>query len=320
MIISCLTTDPVKGCSYSDMEDVIKNIPVIIDTDPGVDDLLALKIAFSCPSLDIRLVSSVAGNVPIELTTANALYITKKYGGDIPVAKGGMSPLYGTLSDASAVHGKSGIGNYTIPGHSYKIDKRTASDAMYDVIKRSDTPVAVIALGPLTNIASLITDHPDAVENISVISSMAGSPSGAGNITEYSEFNVYCDPDALDTVLRSGADVILSPMEIGYDTKLPVEDILCRVKGTEFGDMLSSVLDGYHDDGAGEGYVAMYDANAVLALIRPDLYRYIRCEATVDVTHHPGQTFFVPDDDGRQLWAVADNIRGIAEAMLGGLS
>ena len=135
---------------------MVKRTPIIIDADPGVDDALALKMAFGSPQLDIRLVCSVAGNVSIRFTTANALFLTKKYGGDIPVARGSASPLSRQAVDASSVHGERGIGDYVIPEHDYKLDSEDGIEAMYAALLAAKDPVTLITLGPLTNIAALL--------------------------------------------------------------------------------------------------------------------------------------------------------------------
>ncbi len=294
-------------------------IPLIIDADPGVDDALALKIAFGSPKLDVRLVCSVAGNVGIGRTTANALFLTKRYGGDIPVVRGSGSPLSRQATDASSVHGASGIGDYVIPEHGYKLDSEDGVEAMYVALKGAGEPVTLLTLGPLTNIATLLARHPDAPKYVKRVYAMIASVDGTGNITEYAEFNAYCDPEALDAVIRSGMDVVFAPMHLGRDAKLAQKDILERGKGTEFGDMLDQIFRGYIDEAAGKGYVAMYDANAVEAIIHPELYDFIRCTAEVDTGDHPGRTFLRPDAAGRYSYIEIKDTDVLAKAMLADL-
>ena len=294
-------------------------IPLIIDADPGVDDALALKIAFGSPELDVRLVCSVAGNVGIGRTTANALFLTKRYGGDIPVVRGSGSPLSRQATDASSVHGASGIGDYVIPEHDYKLDSEDGVEAMYEALKGAGEPVTLLTLGPLTNIATLLARHPDAPKYVKRVYAMIASVDGTGNITEYAEFNAYCDPEALDAVIRSGMDVVFAPMHLGRDAKLAQKDILERGKGTEFGDMLDQIFRGYIDEAAGKGYVAMYDANAVEAIIHPELYDFVRCTAEVDTGDHPGRTFLRPDAAGRYSYIEIKDTEVLAKAMLADL-
>ena len=293
-----------------------RKTPLIIDTDPGVDDTLALKIAFESSEYDLRLVCTVAGNVSIEKTTANALYLTKKYYGDIPVAKGSGSPLSRAATDASHVHGASGIGKYVLPEHGYRLDSEDAVDSTYSVLRTVEDPAIIMTLGPLTNIATLFSKHPDAKERISRIYAMIASVDGTGNITEHAEFNAYCDPEALDAVIRSGVEVVFVPMHLGRDARLSQKDILDRSRGTEFGEMLDKVFDGYRDDAAGEGYVAMYDANAIEAIIHPEQYDFIRCTAEVDTGEFRGRTFLRPNENGRFYYIDIKDTDELARVML----
>ena len=293
-----------------------KKIPLIIDTDPGVDDALALKMAFGSPRLDIRLICSVAGNVNIRNTTANALFLTKKYGGDIPVVRGSASPLSRQAADASGVHGASGIGDYVIPAHDYRLASEDGIETMYGALRAAGEKVTLITLGPLTNIATLLDKHPDAISMLGRVYAMIASVDGTGNITPYAEFNAYCDPEALDAVVRSGAELVFAPMHLGRVARLAQADILTRGAGSEFGDMLAQIFRGYRDDAAGEGYVAMYDANAVEALLHPEMYDFIRCTAEVNLTDRPGQTFLRPDPAGRAFFLEIKDTATLGEAML----
>jgi purine nucleosidase len=293
-----------------------RKIQLIMDADPGVDDALAMKIAFESPAVDVRLVCTVAGNVSIDKTTANALYLTKKYGGDIPVARGSGSPLSRAATDASHVHGASGIGRYVIPKHDYVLDSEDGVESTYSMLRVIGKPTILMTLGPLTNIATLFSRHPDAKRMISRIYAMIASVDGTGNITEHAEFNAYCDPEALDAVVRSGVEVVFVPMHLGRDARLSQKDILDRSRGTEFGDMLGEVFSGYEDTAAGEGYVAMYDANAIEAIIHPELYDFIRCTAEVDTGEFRGRTFLRPNENGRFFYIDIKDTDRLAQAML----
>ena len=285
-----------------------KRIPVIIDTDPGVDDTLALKMAFSSPLLDIRLLCSVAGNVNIRNTTANALYLAGAYGG--------ASPLAREAADASSVHGASGVGGFVVPPHDYALDPRDGVSAIRETLLASEEKLTLITLGPLTNIARLLREHPEAALQIERIYAMIASVDGTGNITPYAEFNAYCDPEALDDVIRSGLPIVFAPMHLGREARLAQADILARGEGTAFGAMLADIFRGYLDEAAGAGYVAMYDANAVEALLHPELYRFVRCTASVNTADKPGQTFLTPDSAGRCFSLEIADRPALEEAML----
>ncbi len=298
------------------MDTTGKRIPLIIDADPGVDDTLALKMAFESELLDVKLLCSVAGNVNLDLTTANSLYLTKKYGGDIPVARGGASPLARDKMDASAVHGAGGVGNYKIPRHGYTLDFTDGVQAIWETLCGSDQKCTLVTFGPMTNVARLFALHPDAVGRIERIFAMIAAVDGTGNITPYAEFNAYCDPDSLDAVVRSGVEIVFAPMHLGREARLSTEALLRRSAGTEFGEMLSQIFSGYRDSAAGEGYVAMYDANAVAAVLHPSLYDFVRCTPEVNTTDFPGQTFLRADDEGHCFYLEIKDTDALTEAML----
>ena len=289
-----------------------KKLPLIIDTDPGVDDTLAMRILFGSDELDIRLVCSVAGNVSIDLTTVNTLYLTRLWGGDIPVARGCASPLG---VDAAYVHGAGGLGGYKLPPQSYAPDLTDAVEAMYGAIGASADPVTFITFGPLTNIGALLKKHPDVKDKITRIYAMIASKDGTGNITPYAEFNAYCDPPALRAVVDAGIETVFAPMHLGRESKLPMSELLSRAEGTDMAVMMKDMFAGYRDSAAGDGYVAMYDANAAEALLRPELYDFVRCGATVNVTDKPGQTFLTADPDGKFFRIEIRDKEKLADAM-----
>ena len=179
-------------------------IPVIIDCDPGHDDVFALWLAAGHPSLDLVAVTTVGGNVPLELTTMNArIALTIAGVTDVPVAAGAAGPLVRPLQTAEWIHGENGLGGPELPEPTVPLDARTATELIADVLTASAEPVAIIATGPITNVAILLRDRPDLAGRIREIVWMGGSTE-RGNATPYAEFNALVDPEALDLVLRSG--------------------------------------------------------------------------------------------------------------------
>ncbi len=289
-----------------------RKIPVILDTDPGVDDTLAMRILFRSDKVDIKLVCSVAGNVSIDLTTANTVYLTKAWGGGVPVARGCASPLG---VDASYVHGAGGLGGYKLPDGSYEPDRTDAVEAMYETLLEAKEPYTVVTLGPMTNIGALLRKHPGIKDKIGRVYAMIASKDGAGNITPYAEFNSYCDPQALYDLVSSGIETVFAPMHLGRESKLSTAELLRSAGNTDMAAMMKDMFDGYCDSAAGDGYVAMYDANAAEALTRPELYDFIRCTATVNVTGRPGQTFLTPDGNGGCFYIEIKDKEKLAAAM-----
>ncbi|SIN85244.1 nucleoside hydrolase [Agromyces cerinus] len=179
-------------------------IPVIIDCDPGHDDVFALWLAAGHPALDVVAVTTVGGNVPLEFTTRNARIALSVAGvTDVPVAAGAAGPLVRPLQTAEWIHGENGLGGPELPEPTVPLDPRTATELIADALTASAEPVAVIATGPITNIAILLRDRPELAGCIREIVWMGGSTE-RGNATPYAEFNALVDPEALDLVVRSG--------------------------------------------------------------------------------------------------------------------
>ena len=159
------------------------SIPVIIDCDPGHDDALALWFAAGHPSLDVRAVTTVGGNVPLEHTSRNARVVLSVAGvTDIPVAAGAEGPLARVLETAEWIHGENGLGGPVLPEPTVPLDPRTVTELMADVLLSADEPVAIIATGPITNVAVLLRDRPELAARIREVVWMGGSTE-RGNAT-----------------------------------------------------------------------------------------------------------------------------------------
>lgn len=184
--------------------------PIIIDTDPGIDDALAIAIALFSEELDVRLITTVAGNVSLEHVTNNALKLLNFWGKDVPVAKGAAHPLIEPFIDASNVHGVSGMEGYDFPEPKEELLlQEHAVNAMRRVILESREPVTLVPIAPMTNIAQLLTMYPEVKENIREIVIMGGS-AGRGNKGVMSEFNVATDPEAAKIVFASGLPIVMA--------------------------------------------------------------------------------------------------------------
>lgn len=213
----------------------MKQIPLIIDTDPGIDDAVAIALAVFNPRFDVRLITTVAGNVSIEATTTNALKLMAYYGKDVPVARGAAEPLIRQLDDASDIHGKTGMEGFDFPEPKTELllDKH-AVEAMHDEIMASAEPVTVMPIGPLTNIALLLKTFPEVKSRIERIVLMGGSVT-RGNKGVMAEFNIFVDPEAAKIVLTSGLDITMATLDAGLGTVIPPE------KTAQLKDMARSV-------------------------------------------------------------------------------
>src|SRR5215217_6639311 len=179
--------------------------PVILDVDPGHDDAVAMMLACGHPDLDLLAVTTVAGNATIEKTTRNALRVLSLAGcEDVPVGVGASGPLERPLHTAEDIHGKSGLdGPEEIPDAGFEPDDRVAVALIADTLRSSTEPVNLIPVGPLTNIAAFLREHPVLRDSVAHISLMGGSM-GLGNTTPAAEFNIYVDPEAAREVFESG--------------------------------------------------------------------------------------------------------------------
>src|SRR3712207_1141774 len=190
--------------------------PIILDVDPGHDDAVAIMLACAAPEVDLRAITTVAGNVPLEKTTRNALRILSLIGRtDLTVAAGAPSPLRRALHTAEDIHGESGLDGPEIPDPSFEPHERGAADLIADTTRDSPEPVTLIPTGPLTNVATFLREHPDLKEHIARISLMGGSI-GLGNTTPAAEFNVYVDPEATREVFESGLPITMSGLDVTH--------------------------------------------------------------------------------------------------------
>uniref|UniRef100_UPI003FEFF9EF nucleoside hydrolase n=1 Tax=Candidatus Fimivicinus sp. TaxID=3056640 RepID=UPI003FEFF9EF len=193
---------------------------LIIDTDPGIDDAAAIAIVLSEPSLDVKLIACVSGNVGIEHTTNNALKLLTFLNKDIPVAKGAAAPLLRDNRFATNAHGKSGMGGFDFPEPKKELLlEENAVMSEYRTLMASEEKITILTLGPLTNIALLISTFPEIKEKIKEIIMMGGSTE-RGNIGIYGEFNVTIDPEAAKMVFRSGIPITMVGLDIGRKARL----------------------------------------------------------------------------------------------------
>ncbi len=197
--------------------------PVLIDTDPGLDDLLALVLALRSPTVDVQAITVVAGNVSVDACTANALRILEAVDVDPPpVFRGCAKPLSPAVTRAGHVHGDDGVGGVSEawPVRHLQIESAHAVDAILNFARRHPGELTLIALGPLTNVAMALEKDPEALANIREIVVMGGSGDGRGNVTSKAEFNFYSDPYAARAVIRSGLPVTAVGLNVTEKTLL----------------------------------------------------------------------------------------------------
>lgn len=250
----------------------MRRYPLIIDCDPGVDDVLAILVAHSKPEFDIKAICSVSGNVEIDLTTHNAQLIVGLLGLDCIVAKGAEKPLIKDGLPATATHGSDGFGGYaSIFGDDRlsKLSDFSAIEVERKILMESKEPVYIAATGPLTNIALLLSAYPEVKSKIAAISIMGGGIN-IGNVTPCSEFNYFIDPEAAYIVFNSGVKLMMCGLNVTL--KATLTDIeLNEMSG--FHNIISDtgvkILSSYIANDA-----AIHDPCAILAITDPHMFEY----------------------------------------------
>ncbi len=244
---------------------------IIIDTDPGIDDAVAIAIALFSEELDVQLFTTVAGNVSIEKVTKNLLKLLPFYGKKVPVAVGASRPLIREAIDASGVHGKTGMDGYDFPeeDHSLLLEE-TAVQAMARVLKESTEKITLVPIGPLTNIAILLREYPEVADKIDEIVLMGGSV-GRGNAGVYSEFNIKVDPEAAKIVFESGLPIVMCGLDVGLKALVYPEDSEIIKDMNPVGNMFYSLFKAYRGGSFKTG-LKMYDSCAVAYLLKPEMF------------------------------------------------
>ena len=198
-------------------------LPIFLDTDPGIDDAVAIAAAIFAPELDLQLMTTVAGNVSVEKTTRNALQLLHFWNAEIPLAQGAAVPLVRAPRDAASVHGESGMAGYDFVEHNRKPLGIPAFLAIRDALMRAPEPVTLVAIGPLTNIALLLSQCPECKPYIRRLVIMGGS-AGRGNCTPNAEFNIAADPEAAACVFRSGIEIVMCGLDVTMQAELRPAD------------------------------------------------------------------------------------------------
>ncbi|OKL37816.1 ribonucleoside hydrolase RihC [Domibacillus mangrovi] len=245
--------------------------PIIIDTDPGIDDAVAIAIALYSEELEVRLMTTVAGNVGLDKVTYNALRLLTFFKKDIPVALGADRPLIKAPIDASDIHGSSGMDGYDFeePTNDLVL-KENAVNAMHRVIMSSDEPITLVPIGPLTNIALLLKLYPEVKDNIAEIVIMGGSTT-RGNAGVMAEFNVFADPEAAKIVFQSNLPIVMVGLDVGLKALVYPEDSAQLKDMNQTGEMLYQLFQKYRGGSMKTG-LKMYDSCAIAYLLKPEMF------------------------------------------------
>lgn len=259
---------------------------VIIDTDPGVDDALALMMALNCPDLTVEGITTVGGNASLSETTSNALRLVEHLDtggrhGFVPIAEGADRPSRGSFTHAYHVHGPKGLGT-RLPEPKLEPCGMDAVDFMRERISASPGETAIIAIGPLTNVAMALENRPDIADALSEVIVMGGAVGVPGNVTPHAEFNIYEDPWAANVVFGTGVPVILVGLDVTHLVSLHRRDgprwFEGASKSARLGNRIMANrfqalddMDEFH----------LHDPLAVAAAIKPDILTCRRARVSV---------------------------------------
>lgn len=261
----------------------MKKKPLIIDTDPGIDDAIAIAIALFSEEVDVKLITTVAGNVATHLVTDNALKLLRLFEKQVPVAMGAQEPLLRPFIDASDIHGASGMEGYDFqPGDRSLLLAEHAVTAMQRTIMESGDPVTIMAIGPLTNVAVLLHMYPEVKKNIGEIVLMGGSLT-RGNKGVMSEFNIDCDPEAAKMVFNSGLPIAIAPLDCGLKALVYPEDSEKLRTMNKTGEMIYSLFQKYRGGSMKTG-LKMYDSCAIAYILCPEMFDIAELFVDVELT------------------------------------
>jgi inosine-uridine nucleoside N-ribohydrolase len=260
---------------------------VVLDCDPGHDDAMAILLAAAHPAIDLRAITTVAGNQTLERTTLNARRVCSVAGiADVPIAAGADRPLHRAPIVAAEIHGASGLDGVDWPEPTVGLDARHAVDVILEEAAAPDG-LTVVAVGPLTNVATALRRDPSLAGRLARISIMGGAI-GLGNWTPSAEFNIVADPEAAEIVFNSGVPLTIAPLEVTHRA-LATPEVLERIGriGSTVAEVSVALLRYFADTYErvfGFPAPAVHDPCAVAAVIDPAIVETRRVNVAVDTT------------------------------------
>ena len=260
-----------------------RTVKVIIDTDPGVDDALAILMALASPRVEVVGLTTVGGNVPLARSTRNALALVEYTGfGQVPVARGAARPLRGRFRYSFGFHGRSGL-TFRLSDPQIKPATTTAVEFLANGLQSQPGQITVVALGPLTNLAHLLDQHPEALRQAAGLVVMGGAVDVPGNVTPYAEFNFYSDPIAAQRVLTSGIPLTLVDLGAGRQTVITREDSARTQAHSPLGRLAWQLLANWFQLDPMRQQFELYDPLAMAAAMNPELLTLRRSSVSVEV-------------------------------------
>ena len=264
----------------------MKDYYVIMDCDPGIDDAMAIMNAVNSENIEVKLISTVSGNLTIEETVKNALKIVEICKcTNIPVALGADKPYKRQSVYASMAQGSTGLGGFQFAMPKTKPFHIKSPDAIYYFLRENPAKnTTLLCTGPMTNIANLLLKYPDAKNLISRIVFMGGSKDEDGSTEPYREFNVAYDPEATQIVFDSQIPLVMVPMELGHIAYFTPEEQGKIKRANKLGEIFYKMFTKYNDFHVGKLGAAVHDSCCALYLSNPEIFKTE--EAFVKIDYH----------------------------------
>jgi len=264
---------------------------IVLDTDPGVDDALAIIYALNHPDLQVHAITTVCGNIGVDQATINTQIVLSLLDCVVPLAMGQNQPIYYPLQTAPHVHGLDGLGNVSVQFESLEeqVVKKSAVELILDFMAKFPDQLRLVCIGPLTNIAQAILANSPLMRRTKEIILMGGTFEQRGNVTTSAEFNIYVDPHAAQIVLESGIPITILPLDLTHQVILSA-DLLhqaTQCSNAPWRDFTWSITQPcmrFHQHQEGFHGMYLHDPLAVGYLLRPDLFKTVPAEVRVETS------------------------------------
>jgi pyrimidine-specific ribonucleoside hydrolase len=274
-----------------------------MDCDPGHDDAIALVLAVASPEIDLRAVTTSAGNQTIEKTTLNARKVLSFLGSEVPVGRGAPRPLFRDLIIAPQVHGESGLDGPALPEPKLPESPLSAVELMVRTLRESDRKVTLVPTAALTNVAALFLAYPELKAKIERIVLMGGSAIG-GNWTPAAEFNILVDPEAARVVFGSGLPMTMCGLDVTHKALVTRDDVeRFRAIGKRTAIMVAELLDffkKFHEANLDLAGSPLHDPCTIVWLVAPDLFTSKRAHVDIECRGRVSTAATVVDFRGRE--------------------
>ena len=299
---------------------------IIIDTDPGQDDALAILLALGSPEIEVLGITAAAGNVPVALTSKNIRKVCELAGrSDVKVFAGCDGPMEGTLFTAEYVHGATGMDGADLPEPTMPLQAQHGVDFIIETVMNSEPgSIVICTLGPLTNLGTALKREPKLAERIQKIVLMGGGLFEGGNVTPAAEFNIFVDPAAAKIVFGCGAPIVMMPLDVTHQVLTTAKRVAAiKALGTPLSEAVVGWLEFFErfdEQKYGTDGGPLHDPNVIAYLIKPELYSGRLCNVEIEadsaltkdmtvadwwgVTNRPKNATFMRDVDADGFYAL----------------